>query len=426
MIYHDQLTGLSNQKLLDKQIIKGIDEARKNDSLLSLLFIDLDGFKEINDSLGHQQGDILLKEFSKRLLALISEKDNISRMGGDEFVVLLVDYKKEEYVDQILSDIIATFKKPFILNKHKKYITASIGVARYPQDGNGPSSLIKNADIAMYHAKDLGKNQYQKMTKKLKEMKKREIALTDDLRYAVEKEEFEVFYQPIVQLKDEKIIGLEALICWKHPSYGYIAPQKFIPLAEKNHFIYSIGCYVRKTVTQQMEKWKKKGYKKINIAVNFSVYELLHPDLKNNLKQLVEKHSLDPSYLEIEITESLEMDQIKDVIVRLKEIKEIGHSLTIDDYGKGYSSLSRLRELPVSKMKIDKLFIDGIGKNNQDEIIVDGLFSFAESLSLEIVAEGVETKEQIDFLKQYKNCAIQGYYFYKPMSANEIEKLLIK
>lgn len=424
MHYFDPLTGLANQNSLDEKIIKGIKEVKKNHNYLSLLFIDLDNFKGINDSLGHHYGDLLLAKLMERLLKIIGNKDTLSRMGGDEFLLLLSDYDDKNYVDHILSQIISIFKKPFTLNNQIKYITASIGLSEYPKDGESPNSLIKNADIAMYHAKDLGKNQYQKMTEDLKKTTKKKISLIDDLHHALDRGELEVYYQPVVKVKNEEITTLEALIRWKHPEHGFVPPSEFIPLAEQIHLIYPIGCFVRTTVAKQLKDWNKKGFKNINIAVNFSVYELLNPKLKNNLEELINKFSLSPENIEIEITESLAMNDLDNIIIHLDEITQLGHNLTIDDYGKGYSSLRRLRDLPINKMKIDKVFIDGIGKDPEDEIIIDGLFSFARSLSLDIVAEGVETKEQVDFLKNYDQCLIQGFYYYKPMPAAKVEKIL--
>lgn len=424
MAYHDQLTDLPNQHLLDDRINEAVLQAKRGVSLLSVLIIDLDEFKEINDSLGHQQGDALLKQFSKRLLETVSEKDTVSRMGGDEFAILLTDYQNENQLDQILCKITAVFKEAFILNGQEKFITGSIGISEYPKDGDCPSSLIRNADMAMYHAKNLGKNQYQKMTKELKIIINKTVALTNDLYRAIEREEFEVFYQPVVKGGTAEIVGLEALLRWKHPKYGYVSPAEFIPLAEQTHLIHSIGSWVRETVAKQIEKWNQKAYKKFNVAINFSVYELNHPSLKNNLETLIKDYSLDPEYMEIEITESMYLNHFSSTLQRLQEVEELGITLTIDDYGKGYSSLSRLSDLPIKKMKIDKVFIDGIGRRYKDEVIVEGLISFAESLDLEIVAEGVETKEQVDFLNKYNCDQIQGYYFYKPMPAEEVEKFL--
>lgn len=426
MRYHDDLTGLSNQNALDNKINEGINQVKMNNSHLSLLFIDLDNFKEINDSLGHHYGDILLVKLTERLLKIIDEKDTLCRMGGDEFLLLLSDYDDKDYADQVLSEILSIFKEPFILNNQLKYITGSIGLSEYPKDGKVPSVLIKNADIAMYHAKDLGKNQYQKMTEELKDITKKKISLIDDLHHAIDRKELEVYYQPVVKVKNEEIVTLEALLRWKHPKYGFVPPNEFIPLAEKVHLIYPIGCFVRSTVAKQLKDWNEKGFKNVNIAINFSIYELLHPNLKANLEQLINQYSLNPENIEIEITESLAMEDLENIIIHLNEINQLGHTLTIDDYGKGYSSLRRLRDLPVNKMKIDKAFIDGIGRDSEDEIIIDGLVSFARSLSLDIVAEGVEEKEQVDFLKQYDECLIQGYYYYKPMPADKVERILSK
>ena len=426
MAYHDQLTGLANEHLLEEKIQQAIEEAAVDGGSLNVLFIDLDEFKKINDSLGHQAGDKLLKEFSERLLAIVGPEDTVSRRGGDEFIILLRNYPNEEAIEAVLVNIIQAFKEPFLLNQQEKLITGSIGCSQYPEDGENPDCLVKNADIAMYHAKSLGKNQYQKMTPELKILTERAITLTNDLHYAITREELEVYYQPIVQGTNAKIIGLEALLRWKHPHYGFVSPGEFIPLAEKTRLIYPIGSWVTENVAKQLNQWNKEGYEKIFTAVNFSVHELNQPHLQDHLKRIFKEYSLDTNYLDIEITESLDMNNISETVCKLNEIQEMGTMLTIDDYGKGYSSLSRLKDLNIGKIKIDMSFIQGIGKSEKDETIIIALLSFAESLNLKVVAEGVETKEQMDFLRDYHCDQMQGYYFYRPMPVEEVEKLLIK
>lgn len=278
----------------------------------------------------------------------------------------------------------------------------------------------------MYHAKSLGKNEYQKMTPELKILTERAITLTNDLHYSIPRKELEVYYQPIVKGERSKIVGLEALLRWKHPYYGFISPGEFIPIAERTRLIYPIGSWVTESVAKQLNQWNKEGYETIFMAVNFSVHELNQPHLQDHLKRIFKEYSLDTNYLDIEITESLDMNNISETVCKLNEIQEMGIMLTIDDYGKGYSSLSRLKDLNIGKIKIDRSFIQGIGKSEKDETIIIGLLSFAKKLDLKVVAEGVETKEQMDFLNQYHCDQMQGYYFYRPMPVEEVEKLLIK
>lgn len=424
MAYHDQLTGLPNTRLLTERIEEGIRQVSRGNGFLSIIFIDLDEFKKINDSLGHEQGDELLKQISNRLLNVVSEKDTVSRRGGDEFIIALRNYQNEEELHQIIKEIISEFEKPFVLENKEKFITASIGISRYPEDGDHPMLLMKNADIAMYHAKDLGKNQYKKMTKELKLKNQKSQTLTNDLYGAIDRGEMEVYYQPFVKGKTNEIKGLEALVRWKHPIYGYLPAEKFITIAEQSHLLESIGYWLNQKVAKQLLKWKQKGYQKVKMSVNYSIHELDQWNLKARLLKLINNYSLDPHYLEIEITESIGMDPASDTIDRLKEIEKLGITLTIDDYGKSYSSLSRLKDLPIGKIKIAPLFIQGIGQSKKDEMIIQGLISFAKSLELEIVAEGVETQAQVDFLNKHNCDLLQGYYIYQPMPAKEVEKLL--
>lgn len=424
MAYYDPLTRLPNHSLLDKKLSKGIINASHNDTPVSILFIDLDGFKVINDSLGHKQGDQLLKQVAKRLLEIVEKSEVVSRRGGDEFIVYLNNYKNEAGLEAVASEVMGLFKDPFILKDQEYFITASIGIAQYPEDGEDVQSLIRNADMAMYEAKRLGKNQYIICSKQLKLRTVEEISLTNDLYHAIEQKQMKLYFQPQVKGVTGEVIGAEALLRWKHPGYGFVPPNKFIPLAEKTRLILPIGYWVLKTACEQWIAWQEKGFSPIKIAVNFSGHQLNHPDIIEQIEEILENTAMPTEYLEIEITESVAMDHNDMVKERLSKIKEMGIHLSIDDYGKEYSSLKRLKESSVDAMKIDMSFVQGIGVNPEDEIIVNSLLSLASNLGIDTVAEGVETKEQLDYLNQTSCDLLQGYYFHRPMPADELEQFL--
>ncbi len=424
MAYYDPLTKLPNQSLLAQKLNKGIARASRSEILVNVLFIDLDGFKAINDALGHKQGDQLLKQVAKRLLSAVTKSDTVCRRGGDEFIIYLNSHENEEEAEVIASQIVDLFKEPFILKAQEYFITASIGMSKYPADGEDIPTLIRNADMAMYEAKNLGRNQYIKFSEQLKLRTSEEIALTNDLYYAIERNEMKLHYQPQVRGATGEIIGVETLLRWEHPEYGFVPPFKFIEIAEKTRLILPIGYWVLKTACKQWIEWQEKGFKPIKIAVNFSGHQLNHPDIIQQIEEILEETMMPPEYLEIEITESVSMDQKDKIKNRLNKIKEMGISLSIDDYGKEYSSLKRLKESAVDALKIDMSFVQGIGINQKDEIIVKALLSLASNLGIDTVAEGVETKEQLEFLNQTCCVLLQGYYFHKPMPANELERLI--
>lgn len=424
MAYYDPLTKLPNQRLFEKRLNNGLICANRGEIPVSILFIDLDAFKTINDALGHKQGDQLLIQVAERLLRVATTSDTVCRRGGDEFIVYLNSHEDEIGAKAVASKIIETFKEPFILKDQEYFITASIGISHYPADGKDIPTLVRNADMAMYEAKSLGRNRYVLCSEELKLKVTEQIALTNDLYDAVERDEMKLHYQPQVRGLTGEIVGVETLLRWKHPEYGFVPPFKFIPLAEKTRLILPIGYWVLKTACEQWVEWQGKGLKPVKIAVNFSAHQLNHPEIIEQIEEILEKTSMQPEYLEIELTESVAMGNNQKVRERLTKIREMGISLSIDDYGKEYSSLKRLKESPVDGMKIDMSFIQGIGINPKDEIIIKALLSLASQLEIDTVAEGVETKEQLEFLNQTCCILLQGYYFYKPMPAIEMEGLL--
>lgn len=423
MAYHDALTGLANRSLLVEEVTKGILHAPK--SLIAIMFIDLDGFKKINDNYGHDQGDKLLRQISRRLALLAGKNDCISRLAGDEFIIFYNDCKDEETLARMASNVIEVFKKPFILSGQDFFITASVGISQYPEDGNNVHELIKNADLAMYKAKNLGRNQYYICTTELKNTILETMTLTNGLYAAIKQKQMMLHYQPQVDGISGDILGVEALLRWNHPEFGFIPPSKFIPLAEKTQLIIPIGYWVLKTACEQCKEWQLKGFKPIKVAVNFSVHQLNHPKIIQQIEDILVKTSLQAKYLEIEITENLTMDFNEKTKMTVQRIKDMGVSLSIDDFGKDYSSLNRLKELPFDKLKIDMSFVRGIGINVKDEKIIKSVLLLASDLGIKTIAEGVETKEQADFLNNSHCQQMQGYYFHKPIPAHEMHKILM-
>lgn len=424
MSYHDPLTELPNRLLLTKRLNNDIMQTDTHNPLISIMFINLDGFKLINDNFGFEQGNALLKQVSKRLLGLVSENDTVSRTDGDQFIIYISDYKTQENLDSISSEIINTFNIPFILRGEAYNITASMGVSQFLRDGEDIEELIRYAYMAMSKAKSLGKNQYQNCTDSIKEEALETIALTNDLYKAIERDEMLLHYQPQVNGLTGEIVGVEALLRWNHPKHGFIPPFKFIPLAEKTQLILPIGYWVLDNAAKQFKEWQEKSYKPIKIAVNFSVYQLSHPHIIKDIEEILERSSLEPEYLEIEITESLAMDKNPKIKKTLNEMKKLGVTLSIDDFGKEYSSFNRLKESPMDIIKIDMSFVQGIGICAEDEGIIRSVLSLADNLGLKTVAEGVETKKQVDFLNETSCDHLQGYHFHKPMPPTEMEKFL--
>ncbi len=353
----------------------------------------------------------------------LRKTDTIARFGGDEFLILVNNLANEMDMARIADNIMEMFAHPFNVEDQEFFITGSAGVAVYPFDGEDAETLIKNADIAMYIAKEQGKNQYILCTNDMKEEVKKNIRLSNQLHRVQERNELAVYYQPQVRLSTGEIVGLEALLRWRHPDMGMIPPKAFIPLAEMNGTINSIGEWVLKTAVYQNKRWQQMGFPHLRIAVNLSVIQFGNPNFVSNMDKLLKESGLDPKYLELEITESVATKEGTHIVGALNKLKQLGVSISIDDFGTEYSSLNRLKALPIDRIKIDMQFIQGIERSEKDQAITKIIINLAKSLGLEVLAEGVETMPQLEFLNQKMCDDVQGFYYYKPMPADEIEKL---
>lgn len=423
--YHDTLTGLPNRNLLNELLVHSITLAERNNKCMAVLFLDIDGFKMINDSKGHGMGDQILQEVAERLLKTLRKSDVIARHGGDEFIVIIEELDNCSGVELIANKIVNCFQEPFHLENQDYFLTTSVGVAVYPADGQTPDMLIKNADIAMYKAKENGKNQYLFCTPVMKDVANETMELSTNLYRAIEKNELELYYQPQLSCHNNQIMGVEALIRWRHPVMGLISPAKFIPIAEKTGLILPIGEWVLRTACQQNKKWQEQGLPKIRMGVNLSLRQFHNNDLLNLVEAVLKETKLAPQYLELEITETIAMKEKSYIINTLNAFRQIGVSIAIDDFGTEYSSLSYLKHLPVDRLKVAMQFIRGIGIDHKDEALAKGIIVLAKSIGMNVIAEGVETKEQLEFLKNHNCDEIQGYYFFKPLAEAEMTKLLI-
>lgn len=424
LAYHDHLTGLANRLLFIDQLKHAMSLSKRMAKMLAIMFLDLDGFKLINDSMGHAAGDQLLKEVSKRLINTMRKSDLVARIGGDEFIIMIENEEDIDTIKLVAEKILNCFRQPFRLNNTDCFITTSIGVAVYPPDGEDAEKLVKNADIAMYKAKEKGRNQYILCTPVMKTNVIETMTLNNMLYSAIDRKELELHYQPQVCSITNKIIGLEALLRWNHPIYGMVPPGKFIPLAEHNGLIISIGEWVLRTACRQNKVWQDAGLASLRVAVNLSIRQFQNPNINNQVNKILKETGLDPRYLELEITESMLMKDMEYVIHTLNCFKDAGISISIDDFGTEYSSLSYLKTLPIDKIKIAMPFVQGINVSDKDEAITKAIIVLARSLGLNVIAEGVETETQLSFLSRSMCNEIQGYYFYKPMPAHALEELL--
>lgn len=425
MAYYDNLTKLPNRFLFADRVNQAIYIAKRTGQLIAIIFIDLDGFKSVNDTIGHRGGDVLLKQVARSLAGSIRKTDSVARFGGDEFMIMIDNLSDEDVITKIVDKIMKLFSTPFTVSDQEFLVTASAGIAMYPVDGEDSDSLIKNADMAMYKAKSKGKNQYAQCTKEMKDEMQMTMELSNDLGHALERNEFIVHYQPQINLTTNKIIGVEALLRWMHPTRGMISPGIFIPIAEKNNLINSIGEWVLRRACQQNKKWQEMGLPHMKMAVNLSAIQIIKPKIAKNIETIIKETGLDPKYVELEITESIAIEETNYVIDVLTKLKKIGVTIAIDDFGTEYSSLSRLRRLPIDLVKIDVQFVQGIETNEKDKAIIKVIINLAKSLGLNVLAEGVETAEQSEFLKENRCDDAQGYYYYKPMPAEEIEKIFL-
>jgi len=425
--YYDALTGLPNRQLFNDRLKVGITHASRNNLPLGVLFIDLDDFKNVNDSQGHYVGDLMLKQVAKRLTLCCREEDTVARLGGDEFLLLAQYIREDEPAAASLAErIIESFKKPFKMGNKQIFVNASIGITIYPNDGNDVETLVKNADVAMYRAKDHGKNQFRLFTDVMNREVMRRIALGNDLRGGLEREEFMVYYQPKVNIQTGIVSGMEALVRWNRLKKEMVPPGEFISLAEDNGVIFPLGEWVLSTACRQAEEFGVGCHRDLCIAVNLSVRQFRQENLVAMIRETLNKTGLAPNLLTIEITENIVISDIEATIKTLKLLKEVGIHVSIDDFGTGYSSLSYLKKMPLSELKIDKSFVDDTPDSAEASAIVKMVLSLARSLKLKTVAEGVETKKQLEFLRNEGCDEMQGYLFSKPLPAPDMATLLSK
>jgi diguanylate cyclase (GGDEF)-like protein/PAS domain S-box-containing protein len=420
----DSLTNLPNRRLFNDRLEQAILKASRNKDHLVLLYIDIDSFKHVNDTLGHIKGDRLLVEISIRLKNCLRKTDTIARVGGDEFLIILQDIKEDSDTLKITENILNCFKLPFRIDEQELKVTSSIGASIYPTDGLDFEALVKNADAAMYKAKESGRNKIEFCTFEMKEKRNETIMLTNSLYYAIERNEFELYYQPQVDARTNVICGVEALLRWHHPELGMVSPSIFIPIAENSGLIMAIGDWVLREACKQNKIWQDKGLLRIPVAVNVSIKQFSNSVITKSVREILKETGLSPDSLELEITEGIVMGDTETLIATLLELKEIGVQLAVDDFGTEYASLSYLKHLPIDRIKIAMTFIRGININIKDEIITQAIILLAQNLGMAVIAEGVEKREQLDFLQNSGCDMIQGFYYYKPMPKEELEKLL--
>lgn len=421
---YDALTDLPNRVLMKDKIHQAILRAKYQQHQIAVLFLDLDRFQLINDTLGHSYGDLLLKQVATRLKRCVSEQDTVAYYGGDEFVIVLSSVMNEKEAGMIAYRILTELALPYEIDTHRLMVTASMGISLFPNHGQDAEALLKHADTAMYRVKSLEHNNFQFYADDMMAQALEYFQLEHSLRVALERNEFVLQYQPIYDLNSKKIVSTEALIRWQHPLLGTISPQRFIPLAEETGLIISIGEWVLTQACRQNKYWQECGYQPIKIAVNLSPYQVQHRSLVTTLENVLDKTQLSSQYLELEITESSLMGNTSEIIKTLNTLKTMGVSLSIDDFGTGYSNLSYLSRLPIGKLKIDQSFIRQMVDNSEDIAIVLTIISLAETLKIPVVAEGVETQEQLAMLKTHGCREAQGYYFSYPVNAKEYEQLL--
>ncbi|MEH6995099.1 EAL domain-containing protein [Neobacillus drentensis] len=422
MAYYDSLTGLPNRNQFRNHLNEVL--RHQQEMMHAVLFLDLDRFKIINDTKGHSVGDIILKKVAGRLEKAVQNEGLVSRQGGDEFIIVLKDVDKEN-TSHVAKRILNEFSNPFEVNCEEFYVTPSIGISIYPTDGSDEETLIKNADTAMYQAKERGKNNYQFYSNNLDDVSTWKMKLENWLRRAMEQNQMTLHYQPQLDLRTGEIVGVEALIRWNYPEYGYIAPSEFIPLAEETGLIVPLGKWILQEACERRKAWKDAGFSDFPIAVNVSVRQFQDEHFIPFISDMLEQIGLEANYLELEITESL-MQNLENSTIILNQLKDLGVLLAVDDFGTGYSSLSYLKHLPIDKIKIDKSFVDDIIYHSNQGMMVKTIIDMGMNLKFGVIAEGIETEEQVKFLTR-NACQIgQGYYYSKPLSAEKLEEFLVK
>jgi diguanylate cyclase (GGDEF)-like protein len=420
LAYYDDLTGLPNRTLLQDRLTKALASARRRKDKVALLFFDLDGFKDINDSLGHSVGDLLLQEVAERLKKWAREQDTVARVGGDEFLIVLTAVK--EFADAAVAAerLMNAMAAEFVVQGHSLGISCSVGISIFPEHGRDGETLIKNADAAMYCAKESGRNNVRFFTNDMNAQAVERLTLENGLRLALEKKELFLVYQPQMEIATGRITGLEALLRWQHPELGLVPPDKFIRIAENSGLIMPIGEWVLRTACSQARKWQDEGLLAVPVAVNVSAVQFRQAGFCELIRRVLNETGLGPQYLELELTESLLLSNADVMFSVLQDLKAMGLTLAIDDFGTGYSSFNYLRQFGVSKLKIDRSFIRDIAVNLDDAAITTAIISMAKSLHLKVIAEGVEDEAQMSFLRAHQCDEIQGYYFSKPLAVDKV------
>jgi diguanylate cyclase (GGDEF)-like protein/PAS domain S-box-containing protein len=425
--YHDLLTKLPNRALLRDRLSLAISQAKREDEKLAVMFLDLDRFKNINDSLGHMIGDELLQMVSMRLKECIRAADTLARFGGDEFTLMLPKlHNGREDASKLAEKITDTLKQPFTVDGHELYVSASIGIALYPQDGTNIDTLIKHADVAMYHVKGQGKNGYQFYSNEMNVPYMEKLSLDTGIHRALDNNEFSLVYQPQVNLRTGEIVGVEALLRWEHPEHGAISPAEFIPFAEESGLIIDIGYWVFKTACAELSRWRTAGLPEIRMSINISARQLMEDNIVRNIISIMKDYDVPGSCIELEITENAIMDDMDSIIRKLQELSSHDITIAIDDFGTGYSSLSYLHKLPIHTLKIDRTFLKESRINKGDNTIINTIVAMAKGLSLNVIAEGVESQAQLEYLRAIECSEAQGFLFGKPLPSEIISQLLIQ
>jgi diguanylate cyclase (GGDEF)-like protein len=418
MAYYDDLTGLPNRRLFRDKLGKALIEAKKNDELIAVMFIDIDRFKLVNESLGHDYGDNLIIQVAKRLTKIVKDKGFIARMEGDEFALFYTGLITKDDSIELAQDILKEIEPVFLLTFFQLHITLSIGVSILLHEEDDAGDLMKYANTALSRAKEQGRNNFQFYTPAMNVQSVERLTLENDLRRAIEKREFMIYYQPQINISTGETVGAEALIRWDHPTRGIVSPGEFIPLAEENGMIVTIGDWVLETVCKQNKEWQDKGLSPFPISVNLSPRQFLQQNLVEKVADVLSKTGLEARYLELEITESMTMD-VEHAIDSLFELKKLGVSISIDDFGTGYSSLSYLKKFPINKLKIDRSFVRDLMDDPNDAAIVSTIIATAHGLDLKVIAEGVETFDQLNYLNDKLCNEVQGYLFSPPIKTEE-------
>jgi diguanylate cyclase (GGDEF)-like protein len=420
---HDPLTALPNRTLLHERLSHALAKAQRHGRRLAVLLVDLDRFKHVNDTLGHEAGDTLLQAASRRFYDCLRETDTMARQGGDEFVVLMDELSDREPITRVSQRILDAMAEPFVIEGQEIHVTASVGISVYPDDGR---TLLRNADIALYRAKEKGKNNYQFYSAQIDNYSRERLALESGLRRALERGELRLHYQPKVDVAAGHICGMEALLRWQHPEMGLVAPDRFIPIAEESGLIGPIGAWVLKTACLQNREWQRQGVQRFPVAVNLSPRQFADESLLDDIKSALAQSGLEASDLELEITESMVMDDPEQAINILQRLKELGIRVAIDDFGTGYSSLAYLKRFPIDSVKVDRSFVEDIPEDVDSMAIAQAVIAMAHSLRLKVVAEGVESEAQLSFLRSEGCDEIQGHYFSEARAASEISGILRK